>query len=387
MNGTSTLLHILRKSIDYSRQKLQSAWLLDPNELKDALGEPRSNKALEVLINDKNRGLKLYLDRSEVYDEHTNDQQISRFTSRRQTRYYRLEDQIEYIYNILEKLIDSQTDAERRSGLEMKMKVHRQLEGWDFKDLATGGDPFFPRVTQLQVMGKGWVDFTKALHAVTLFGRGFGDLIQPQFGREKTPRCSLWSVVPSNKYYLAACISDLEEIMENNGDPDSKPRKLCENVDWYMNQTTHSVCPCTKGHTHKHHDPVQILFPRKFMTNIENAPQVKLETHGAVIFGYNISIGWLGVDPSKSQTPQELGDATDASSSRAGSSIPSSPTPAARSSTPTHSLESPLSTPDITPPNILKRTYGSLHNILPTNRKKRKSSPEAEGENVFISSV
>ncbi|KAI1094982.1 hypothetical protein F5B19DRAFT_505096 [Rostrohypoxylon terebratum] len=377
VNGTSTLLHILRKSISYSQQKFRSAWLLDPNDLKDALGEPRSSSALDVLTSDKNRGLKLYLDRSEMYDEHTNDQQISRITSKRQTRYYRLEDQIEHIYGILEKLIDYQTDAERRSGLEMKIQVYRQLEGWDFKDLATGEDPFFPRVTQLQVMGKGWVDFTRALHAVTLFGRGFGDLIQPQFCREKTAHCSLWSAVPSNRYYLAACISDLQEIMENKGDPNSKPRRLCENIEWYMNQTTYNVCPCTMGRTRKHHDPIQILFPRKFMTNVEDAPQVELEAQGAVIFGYNTSIGWHGQYLAKSQIPQELGDAADASSSRPGSSVPT------RSSTPTHSPVTPLSTPDITPPNILKRTYDNLHNILPTNRKKRKSFPEAEDEIMF----
>ncbi|KAI0895004.1 hypothetical protein F4806DRAFT_105412 [Annulohypoxylon nitens] len=292
VNGASVLLHILRSSLIHSRQKLQSAWLLDPSALQDADGEPRSNSALKVLLDEQNRDLRLFIDRTEVYDEETKDQHVSRLVSTKKTRYYRLEDRVEHIYNILEKLIDHQVDVEGRSGWNIKIRPRRQLEGWDFNDLAMDGDPFHPRVSHLQTIGKGWVDFIGALHAVTLFGRGFGELIRPQSSKGKERPCPMWSTVPSNKYYLTACVLDLQEIMQRDGDPNSNPRRLCENVVWYMKQATFGLCPCTVGRTQKHHDPVQILFPLNFWENFKRKPQVGLESQGAVIFGHNISFSW-----------------------------------------------------------------------------------------------
>lgn len=79
---------------------------------------------------------------------------------------------------MLEKLIDHQIDIERRSGLEVNPHLRRQLEGRDFRGLVTDGDPFFPWVTTVKTIGKGWDGFTIALHAVTRFGQGLGGLIQ-----------------------------------------------------------------------------------------------------------------------------------------------------------------------------------------------------------------
>ncbi|KAI1213921.1 uncharacterized protein F4807DRAFT_409721 [Annulohypoxylon truncatum] len=348
VNGASALLHILRASLEHSQQKFPSAWLLDPNALSDAAGTPRSQSALEVLINEQNRDLKLYVDKTEVYDEETNDQQRTHKVLKRQTRHYRLEDRIEHIYNIFEKLIDHQTDAERRSGLDIKIRPRRQLEGWDFKDLATDGDPLFPRVAHLQTIGKGWVDFTRALHAVTLFGRGFGDLIQPRFAIP----CPRWTQVPSNKYYLAACVLDLQEIMERDGDSNSNPRRLCENIIWQVKQATFDKCPCTGRSTQAHHDPVQILFPLKFTPSLGKGSQIELESHGAVIFGHNMNLHWHWGDhgdPVKGDPPQELENETDTiSDSGVGSSLSTSGDSSASNlsnSTPVRTQESPPSIP------------------------------------------
>ncbi|KAI1457381.1 hypothetical protein F4805DRAFT_457755 [Annulohypoxylon moriforme] len=375
VNGACALLHVLRASLEYSQRKFQSAWLLDPNALRDAPEGLRSGSALDILISEKNRNLTLYVDKTEVYDEVTNDQQINHKVSKKKTTYYQLENRIEHIYSILEKLIDHQTDVERRSGLDIKIQPRRQLEGWDFKDLATDGDPFFARVTHLQTIGKGRVDFTRALHAVTLFGRGFGDLIQPQFGKGKATSCPLWSIVPKDKYYLTACISDLQEIMENSGDLGCNPRILCENIVWHMKQTTFDLCPCNKGGTNGHHDPVQVLFPLKFMKNLKKKPQVELETQGAVIFGHNMNIHWHWKDhgdPVKGDPPQELENITNTFSSSSGSgsspespnshstSDPNSSRSEATNSTPVHTSESPLSDPGNTIPNPTKRRFQGM---------------------------
>ncbi|KAI1774056.1 hypothetical protein F4818DRAFT_91341 [Hypoxylon cercidicola] len=322
VDGASALLHILRASLEYSKRKFQSAWLLDPGSLTDP---NQLTSALEVLVDERNRDLKLYIDKTEVFDEETKDNQRNNKVLRRQTRHYRLEDRIEHIYNILEKLIDHQTDVERRPGLQINIRPRRQLEGWDFKDLATDGDPFFPRVATLQTIGKGWVDFTRTIHAVTLFGQGFGELIQPQF--TTATLCPRWSILPSERYYLAALVSDLYEIMEKYGDSTSDPRKLCGDIIWHMKEATFRPCPCARG-VRKCHDPVQTLFPSRFQTKLAPKSHIALQDQGAVIFGHNMSLHWHwkdSGDPVKGDPPPQLDVALDTfCDSGLGSSLSSS---------------------------------------------------------------
>ncbi|OTA79948.1 hypothetical protein M434DRAFT_17920 [Hypoxylon sp. CO27-5] len=286
VNGAGALLHILRASLEHSKRMFQSAWLLDPDALSDETGQ----SPLEVLISDKNRDLKLYIDKTEVYEEETRDTQTNHTVSRRHTRYYRLEDRIEHIYNIMEKLIDHRADAERRTGLQINVRPCPQLEGWDFKDLVMDGSPLLARAAQLQPFSKGWADFTRAIRAVTLFGRGYGDLIQPKFAGETVVRCPRWSLLPSMKYYLAACVSDLQKIMENTGDPNSNPRLLCKNIIWPTNRVTFDQCPCTSDNTGKHHDPVQVLSTLKFTLESNIQPPTELKSQGAVIFSHRMNL-------------------------------------------------------------------------------------------------
>ncbi|OTA69144.1 hypothetical protein K449DRAFT_428563 [Hypoxylon sp. EC38] len=338
-NGAGALLHILRGSLEHSQRTFQSAWLLDPGALSDGTGQ----SPLEILTNVKNRDLKLYIDKTEVYDEETWDEGTSHTVTRKQTRYYRLEDRIEHIYNKLEKMIDHQVDAERRVGLQINVRPRRQLEGWDFKDLVVDGDPFLARAAQLQPFSKGWVDFTRAIRAVTLLGRGFGDLIQPQLARDTDIPCPRWCLLPSGKYYLAACVSDLQKIMEKAGNPNSNPRRLCDNIIWYTKQATFDPCPCTRNNAGKHHDPVQALFVLEFMRNSKSKPQVELKSQGAVIFGHNVIPHWFwkdSDDPVKGIPPPGPRGATDTVNDSGLSSTPDS-----SNSHSTRDLSSAITTP------------------------------------------
>jgi hypothetical protein len=143
---------------------------LDPKDLPNADDHTNPEAVMKVLTNEKDRDRVLYVDKSDVFHEETTENGQIRTESKRVTRYYRLEYRIEHIYNILEKLIDHQTDVEQRSGLRINPRPREKLEGWDFRDLVTDGDPFFPRLAIVEAMGKGWVDFTRGIRAVTLFG-------------------------------------------------------------------------------------------------------------------------------------------------------------------------------------------------------------------------
>ncbi|KAI0903789.1 hypothetical protein F4823DRAFT_253636 [Ustulina deusta] len=382
VNGASALLHILRASLQHSKRKFQSAWLLDPNAVKDPQDLTRPDAALQVLIDESNRNLTLYMDKTEVYEENMREGVITNNTSRRQTRHYRLEDRIEHIYNILEKLIDHQTDAERRSGVQINIRPRRQLEGWDFQDLVKDGDPIFPRVATLPTIGKGWVDFTRAIHAVTLFGSGFGELIQPRHTNPSATICSRWSLLPKESYYLAACVSDLLEIMEADGDAASNPRRLCDDIIWHMKRATFDPCPCTKDAQKSHHDPVQALFPLRFTGSLKKKEQVDLEGAGAVVFGHNMSLHWHwkdSGDPVKGDPPAETLVVVDPfEDSGIGSSLGSSrllsvSDPSSAGSTGDESpIQSQLLSPSSPPETPLRGPKPAVHGIVSSVRKKRR---------------
>jgi hypothetical protein len=302
VNGASALLHLVRASLKHSKRKLGSAFQLDPTHLLDVGGDTHAGSAIEVLLDEGNRNLRLYADKTEVVEEEIKENGSIRLESRKTTKWYTLEDRIEHMYNILEKLIDHQADVERRSGLQINPRPRRQLEGWDFKDLMADGDPFFPRLDIVQEMGKGWIDFTRSIHALCLFGQGFGELIQPK--QAVMNSCCNWSSLPKGKYYLAACIRDLKEIIEDNGDSASNPVKLCDNVLWSVKHATFQPCPCTTHSNSKHHDPVQALFPSNFKKKLRKKTQVDLKDRGAVIFGQNRNLHWHWKDSG----PPERGD-------------------------------------------------------------------------------
>ena len=106
-------------------------------------------------MNQKNMKLKIYPGKGEMYDEVTGRKDAQpEETSKEKKTYLRLEDRIEHFYDILEKIIDHQVDIAGRGGVKLKLKARKHLEGWDFKDLATQRDPFYPRVATLEAYWK-----------------------------------------------------------------------------------------------------------------------------------------------------------------------------------------------------------------------------------------
>lgn len=123
---------------------------------------------------------------------------------------------------------------------------------------------------------------------MTLFGKGFGELIQSRF----KIACPHWAQVPKKKFYLAVCVSDLQQIIEMEGDEAASPMRVCHGISWFSPSAAFDVCPCTKTHSQTHSDLVQILWPT-FSTKLLPKPnKVQLHQEGAVIFGYNKKIKW-----------------------------------------------------------------------------------------------
>lgn len=265
VNGTSALLHLLCASLEHNRSdKFKSAFLFKSEEMKEASIQHTADSAIDVLLNPQNMKLEIYPDKGDMY--------------------LRLEDRVGHFYNILEMIIDHQADMARQRGVKLKLRVRKRLEGWDFMDLATDQDPFYPRVATLPTIGKRWVDFTRAIHAITLFGRGFGEIMQPP---DTSISCTRWAKLPTGRYYLAACVSDLIEIMDMYGNQYEDPMKLSDNIIWHNLGKVFEPCQCTKM-SGKHSDLVQVLLPSKF-PNMPKKNPVRLKDCGAVIFGHNVN--------------------------------------------------------------------------------------------------
>lgn len=307
VNGTSALLHLLRASLEYNRtDKFNSAFLFKSELMEDASATHTADSAIEVLMNERNMKLKIYPGKGESYDLVTRGQDTELDESFREKKtYLRVEDRVESFYDILEKIIDHQVDVAGRSGIKLKLSARKHLEGWDFKDLATQHDPLYPRVAILDAVGKGWVDFTRGIQAITLFGRGFGEILQPA---DPAKSCSAWVKLPKGNHYLAVCVSDLQEIMEVDGDPDANPMRISDGIIWHPQGEVFQPCQCmgnTRG-KNRHSDITQVLFPSRLSNVLPKRKPIQLEDRGAVIFGHNASFKWFWKDvgdPEKGEPP------------------------------------------------------------------------------------
>ena len=292
VNGLDGLLHLLRATLKhYEADEFMKLVLVSKSE---NIAEPKSEDLLKpstesgtyafnILRDENNMKLPILPDKDDVEVE-SEDLKLLR----RKKKFVRLEDRVEELYSILEILIDHQLEKAGQSGLRIKTHARRRLEGWDFKDLVSDNDPICPLVETIEAVGKGWVDFIRSIQAVTLFGRGFGDIMRPS-----DEICPHWRQLPEGKFYLAARVSDLEMIMETkNGDDLAVPRRICDGISWFSPTPPSELCPCSNSRVRRHSNPVQVLWPTSLTNRLPFTKRVPLHPEGAVIFGHNARFKW-----------------------------------------------------------------------------------------------
>jgi len=333
VDGVSALLHLVRASLEKDQSDhFSDLFLFKPDQLKEA-DPARVGKSavISVLTNAINQSIPLYKKPDDDYEEVTTEEDGRRGkVSKKKVAYLRFKDRVEQAYHLLEQIIayQSQVDSEDGIGFRVKYTPRRQLEGFNFMDVATDEDPFWPRVTTILPTGKGWIDLIRAIHAVTLFGYGFGELLKPLNG---TPLCPSWMEVPKGLDYLAASVLELKEILSRMGSTTTNPWQLVDDIYWHNPDKVFEACQCASGPTaQKHCDRVQILLPARFpnlWTRKFRSPS-NLGDRGAVIFGHSwkFPLRWGDSnDPEEGQPiirPEELDES--AQDSGLGSSINSS---------------------------------------------------------------
>ncbi|KAH7175958.1 hypothetical protein EDB81DRAFT_615971, partial [Dactylonectria macrodidyma] len=278
VNGSAALLHLLRTSLESSKvDKFRSEFLFEQDKFEESPNPATLSSALDVLLNPVNQKLKLYPKDEYTYTE------------------TRILPNVEELYETLEKLIDHNARVEASyKGINAKPRLHDQLGGWDFADIATDRDPFYLRKATLPLHKLSWVDFTRAIPAINLFGKGFGDIIRASPMEHDNPPaiCRVWETVPTKRHLLCVSVSDLRDIIDRIGDQWTNPITLAPGILWHnpvAENPFHENCLCSaKGIAlpKEIHHPIQELVSSKMRFSMSKQV-VDLANHqnGAVIFG------------------------------------------------------------------------------------------------------
>ncbi|KAF2187664.1 hypothetical protein K469DRAFT_104019 [Zopfia rhizophila CBS 207.26] len=331
VDGICTLLHIVRASLQNDlSDSFTDFSCFKPEQLKET-DQTCSGKAaaITVLSNVANQNLKLHRKPDESYDEETTKEDgSSEGLTKTKKAYFYFKDRVQQIYHVLEQIITYQCQIDSEDGIsfEMKPTTRKHLEGFDFMDVATDDDPLWRRVTTLKARGRGWVDFTRAIHPPTLFGRGFGEILKPLDVRS----CASWATVPKKLDYLAVCCLDLDEILKRHGDRDTNPWRIINDIYWHCPDKAFGPCQCVNG-SRSTCDRVQVLLPNSFRAlwtrGFRSPPS--FAGSGAVIFGRSrkFPLKWPAQGNPEEGEPEDTDDESPALShdSGLGSSLGSTP--------------------------------------------------------------
>jgi hypothetical protein len=308
INGASALLHLVRASLEDDRKsKIGSKLLFQLDKLKRPTCEYASDSAVEILIDQQNMELPIFPHKREISEEISTEASDSpKQVNKTKETHVLLQDRVEQIYHFLEQILTYQVDRAGQPGLEARYRPRNYLEGFDFMDVATGADPILLKITDLQSTGKCWIDFTRAIHAVTQFGRGFGELIRPQ--APNTP-CGFWSQMPKEADHLAVCIPDLKSIIRTRGDWEAIPVRVVGDIRWHNPDKLFERCQC-HSLSHNRCDRAQVLLPsipnfQRLANGIVSPVLGGDNDQGAVIFGHSrkLQVHWSN---ESSKNPEEM---------------------------------------------------------------------------------
>lgn len=251
LDGASAALHLLRLRLAAPPYNTSKHFDITNFVYADAPGGPKMSE--EALIN--NRDHTLYETRKD-YVEVSKDGRENKAT----ITYWKSEQVIIDLWNLFEQMIDHQVKVRAANGVELHGTYRDHLEGWPLQDLVEKKLHFEAAAVKLHGSGRGWVDFIHDIRAITLLGRGFGDVIRPA---DNTPlRCPRWKQVPPDKDYLTVRLQFLRQICTVYDDPSRRAVKLSRHAYWHKAHSLFEECNCADADVKELCDRIQVLLPQ-----------------------------------------------------------------------------------------------------------------------------
>ncbi|KAL4934323.1 uncharacterized protein BDV17DRAFT_5089 [Aspergillus undulatus] len=318
VDGVSALLHLVRVSLHLDQTDPESPyeWVFDASALKDTWNGSSTGRlaALKTLTCWDNLKLPLYV------KDNTNHARGSRRQSEK--RYSTLGDRVKKIMHSIEILLDRQVKAASQDGIKISqtLSTQRSIVGFDILDVINPLGPIHARIKHMPSRSHGWIDLIQTLGVTTIFGKGFGDLIQPS---APDVICSRWKLVPTGMDYLAASVSTLNMLYDKRLlrlEPGLGLGEMTNKIIWVSTTgQPFEACECmssagrsANGHGPCKFHPVQYLVSKRpWKLNIiprGSTPidLASLERTGAVVFGHLSSLGRRKGSNSTDGIPQHL---------------------------------------------------------------------------------
>ena len=293
VDGQSALLHLTRASFSADSRRFPNQNYL---KILDSLHKSEDRytgraASAEVLTKQENLDL-VVRSKKDTADQTKGDNE------------YRFRDRVKELFSFLEQMIDHQEDMKDGEGIGFMImqSPRKHLMGFDFIDIARRSDPCNTKSVELNDAGEAWVDFTRAIHAVTLFGEGFGNLLRPVIDRELNScvRCHWNSYSPNGHDILAISMADLEYLhldvpqWDNEWDHDGPgARTVLQKFMWDRPASTFTPCACTPNQS----GPARLQTFRKHSEGSKTAWMKKCVSDtgrvyrtGAVLMGIHRSV-------------------------------------------------------------------------------------------------
>ncbi|KAF7530464.1 hypothetical protein G7054_g9554 [Neopestalotiopsis clavispora] len=270
---------------------LRSKPLVDLSAFMYSEGHGGPTASMEALLNVDFRRMKVFENRTEEHEGPPGN-----VTTKIKVTYWTIERMIEDLWNVFEQMHDHQEKLKSAPGIELRFG-REKLEGWSFVDLCSNEPRLQARSVDLQPSGRGWVDFTRAIQAVTFLARDFGEIIK---SIAEDNSYNTWAVVRPRKDYLAVRLQLLKQICDVHGDPTATPLKLANDIYWHSPHQPFARCSCAMENSGEICDRVQVFFPESTLCETVH-PGINLSNRmdladAAVIFGHSPRFPWVSTN-------------------------------------------------------------------------------------------
>jgi len=292
VDGASALLHLVRISLQLDETKPDSTyhWVFEKDKLEEDWANFSGRAAsIRTLKSWKNRALPLYI-KNQTF---SNGQPVNTYAT--------FGDRVDKVLHSLELLIEHQSRIATEGGVRFSqtLDIKKGILGFDVLDLVKSRPQCVLRIERFSSGDNSWISLLPAIGVLTIFGKGFGDLICPSM---PDTVCAAWRSVPKGQDYLASSVSTLALLRKERLqqlETDLQPGGLTRKLFWMSPGQPFNCCQCVKGKQvgeQDHHDPVQYIVSKSWLVMHKSKKPFLVDVStlvatGAVVFVNLSSLG------------------------------------------------------------------------------------------------